>query len=209
MQVNTNTYSSIASSKQVSNTKADENTKDSNVKSANSSQSNVSQSTLDKLSSLGGRGLTQLYYIEFSQQTMNAAFGNTNAQSGFSDLLSGFNTQRASSILSQIDFASLGYTGKNPLDMNIDELNDLLGENGFFGVNNTASRIADFVIQGAGDDLEKLQKGFEGMKRGFEEAERMWGSKLPQISQDTISQAIEKVSKRIEELGGNAVDLQA
>ena len=65
------------------------------------------------------------------------------------------------------------------------------------------------MIQGAGDDLEKLQKGFEGMKRGFEEAQRMWGGKLPQISQDTIAQAIEKVSKRVEELGGNAVDFQA
>lgn len=214
MQVNTNTYSSIANSKQVSNTKADENTKDSDVQSANSQQkasqlSQTERDTIEKLSSLGGKGLTQLYFLEFSQQTMSVAFGSSNAQNGIADLLNGFNTEKASSILSQIDFAALGYTGKNPLDMNTNELNELLSENGFFGVDNTANRIADFVIQGAGDDLEKLQKGFEGMKRGFEEAERMWGGKLPQISQDTIAQAIEKVSKRVEELGGNAVDFQA
>ncbi len=206
MQINTNAYSSIVSSKQPS-TKTEESTKDSKVQDANPGQEG--QNSLNRLSSLGGKGLSQLYFVEFSQQTMNIVFGSSSVQGGLTELLSGLDTQKASSILSQIDFAALGYTGKNPLNMNADELGELLGENGFFGVNNTANRIADFVIQGAGGDLEKLQKGFEGMKRGFEEAERMWGKKLPQISQDTIDQATQKVSKHIEELGGNAVDLQA
>lgn len=47
------------------------------------------------------------------------------------------------------------------------------------------------------------------MKQGFEQAEKIWGNKLPQISQDTITKAIEKVSARIKELGGNAVDMNA
>lgn len=208
MQVNTSTYSSVASSRQVSSVKADENTKKSNVKSAGSSQ-NVEQSTLDKLNSLKAKGLTQLYFIEFSQQTMNVALSSANVQSGLTDLLGSPDTQGVSSILSRIDFAALGYVGKNPLDMDTEELNKLLGEDGFFGMNNTASRIADFVIQGAGDDLEKLQKGFEGVKRGFEEAQKMWGGKLPQISQDTMKQTLEKISKHIEELGGKALDLRA
>lgn len=208
MQVNTSTYSSVASSRQVSSVKADENTKKSNVKSAGSSQ-NVEQSTLDKLNSLKAKGLTQLYFIEFSQQTMNVALSSANVQSGLTDLLGSPDTQGVSSILSRIDFAALGYAGKNPLDMDTEELNKLLGEDGFFGMNNTASRIADFVIQGAGDDLEKLQKGFEGVKRGFEEAQKMWGGKLPQISQDTMKQTLEKISKHIEELGGKALDLRA
>ena len=93
--------------------------------------------------------------------------------------------------------------------MDKSELNALVSEDGFFGVENTASRIADFVISGAGDDLAKLQKGFEGMKQGFAQAEKIWGDKLPQISQDTIDKAIEKVSARIKELGGNAVDMNA
>lgn len=208
MQVNTSTYSSVASSRQVSSVKADENTKKSNVKSAGSSQ-NVEQSTLDKLNSLKAKGLTQLYFIEFSQQTMNVALSSANVQSGLTDLLGSPDTQGVSSTLSRIDFAALGYVGKNPLDMDTEELNKLLGEDGFFGMNNTASRIADFVIQGAGDDLEKLQKGFEGVKRGFEEAQKMWGGKLPQISQDTMKQTLEKISKHIEELGGKALDLRA
>ncbi|EHE0559387.1 hypothetical protein [Campylobacter upsaliensis] len=202
MQVNT--YANVASiTHAVSNKKAnvESSTQTINLQSANLKD----EETLNKLNSLGGKGLSQLYFMEFAQQSINAIFGNTNAQAGVSNLLDG----TAESILSKIDFAGLGYMGKSPLAMNQDELKELVGENGFFGVANTANRIADFVIQGAGDDPQKLQKGFEGMKKGFEEAQNLWGGKLPQISQDTINQALEKVSKRIDELGGQTLNLEA
>ncbi|EQB3222819.1 hypothetical protein ACYI3B_001788 [Campylobacter upsaliensis] len=203
MQVNT--YANVASiTHAVSNKKA--NNVESSTQTMNLQSANLKDGeTLNKLNSLGGKGLSQLYFMEFAQQSMNAIFGNTNAQAGVSNLLGG----TAESILSKIDFAGLGYMGKSPLAMNQDELKELVGENGFFGVANTANRIADFVIQGAGDDPQKLQKGFEGMKKGFEEAQNLWGGKLPQISQDTINQALEKVSKRIDELGGQTLNLEA
>lgn len=203
MQVNT--YANVASiTHAVSNKKA--NNVESSTQTMNLQSANLKdEETLNKLNSLGGKGLSQLYFMEFAQQSMNAIFGNTNAQAGVSNLLGG----TAESILSKIDFAGLGYMGKSPLAMNQDEFKELVGENGFFGVANTANRIADFVIQGAGDNLEKLQKGFEGMKKGFEEAQNLWGGKLPQISQDTINQALEKVSKRIDELGGQTLNLEA
>ncbi|EAK5561337.1 hypothetical protein DIE45_06920 [Campylobacter upsaliensis] len=203
MQVNT--YANVASiTHAVSNKKA--NNVESSTQTMNLQSANLKdEETLNKLNSLGGKGLSQLYFMEFAQQSMNAIFGNTNAQAGVSNLLGG----TAESILSKIDFVGLGYMGKSPLAMNQDELKELVGENGFFGVANTANRIADFVIQGAGDDPQKLQKGFEGMKKGFEEAQNLWGGKLPQISQDTINQALEKVSKRIDELGGQTLNLEA
>ncbi|EOD4831786.1 hypothetical protein ACJU1S_000969 [Campylobacter upsaliensis] len=203
MQVNT--YANVASiTHAVSNKKA--NNVESSTQTMNLQSANLKdEETLNKLNSLGGKGLSQLYFMELAQQSMNAIFGNTNAQAGVSNLLGG----TAESILSKIDFAGLGYMGKSPLAMNQDELKELVGENGFFGVANTANRIADFVIQGAGDDPQKLQKGFEGMKKGFEEAQNLWGGKLPQISQDTINQALEKVSKRIDELGGQTLNLEA
>lgn len=212
MQVNT--YSNIASmaQTQVSNKKADnnakENTKDTNVQSANSSK-NIDKNTLEKLNALGGKGITQLYMVQFQQQTMSSVFGVSNAQAGIDSLLGGANLNAVKSLLSSIDFSSLGYNGKNPLSMNADELNQLVSENGFFGIENTANRIADFVINGAGNDVEKLKEGLDGIKRGFEQAEKMWGGKLPQISQDTIDAAIKKVSDRIDELGGKTLDLQA
>lgn len=174
MQVNT--FSNIASMArtQVSNKKADdakENTKDKNVQSANSSK-DVDKNTLEKLNALGGKGITQIYLVQFQQQTMNAVIGSSNAQTGLDSLLNGANLDTAKSILTNIDFASLGYSSKNPLDMNTDELQQLVSEDGFFGVENTANRIADFVIKGGGDDVEKLKKGLEGMKKGFEQAEK-------------------------------------
>lgn len=205
MQVNI--HSNVASIMQVSNKKAD--TKGENsAQSANVQSANLKdEDTLKKLNSLGGKGMTQLYFMEFSKQSMSMVSGNVSAQNA---LLGGLNeAQLASSLLSKIDFSALGYQGKNPLSMNKEELDFLVSEEGFFGVSNTANRIADFVLQGAGDNLEKLKKGFEGMKRGFEQAQNLWGGKLPQISEDTINQAIEKVSKRIDELGGKTLNLQA
>ncbi|EAL2084725.1 hypothetical protein CJM07_05780 [Campylobacter coli] len=192
---------------QVSNKKADgnatENTKDTNVQSANSNQD-----ILDKLNALGGKGISQIYLVQFQQQTMSTVLNTSNAQAGINDLLGGNDLNSVKSMLSDIDFASLGYNGKNPLTMNTDELNQLISEEGFFGIDNTANRIADFVIKGAGNDVEKLKKGLEGIKQGFEQAEKIWGGELPQISQDTIEATIKKVSDRIDELGGKTLDLK-
>ncbi|EAH7023499.1 hypothetical protein ACHIUN_00905 [Campylobacter coli] len=208
MQINT--FSNVASmaQAQVSNKKADgnatENTKDTNVQSANSNQD-----ILDKLNALGGKGISQIYLVQFQQQTMSTVLNTSNAQAGINDLLGGNDLNSVKSMLSDIDFASLDYNGKNPLTMNTDELNQLISEEGFFGIDNTANRIADFVIKGAGNDVEKLKKGLEGIKQGFEQAEKIWGGELPQISQDTIEATIKKVSDRIDELGGKTLDLKA
>ncbi|ECL9106293.1 hypothetical protein FT350_02120 [Campylobacter coli] len=208
MQINT--FSNVASmaQAQVSNKKADgnatENTKDTNVQSANSNQD-----ILDKLNALGGKSISQIYLVQFQQQTMSTVLNTSNAQAGINDLLGGNDLNSVKSMLSDIDFASLGYNGKNPLTMNTDELNQLISEEGFFGIDNTANRIADFVIKGAGNDVEKLKKGLEGIKQGFEQAEKIWGGELPQISQDTIEATIKKVSDRIDELGGKTLDLKA
>lgn len=212
MQVNL--YSNVASitNSQVSNKKANDDsiksTKEYNLQSANTKD--IKQEKLDVLNSLGGKGLTQMYFIEFQQQVFNSTFSNNNAQAGILELMDGeARLEKAKDILSKIDFSSIGYEGKNILDMNSDELNALISEDGFFGVENTANRIADFVINGANGDIQKLQKGLEGMKRGFEEAKNMWGGELPKISQDTIDKALEKVSLEINKLGGNALNLDA
>ena len=209
MQVNsTTTAAATAVATQTSTKSTDEKSaKNANIQSAVSS-SKLDSETIEKLRALGGKGITNYYIAQFQQQTLEISFNNFGSQSSVLDILTG-DSSKATSILSQIDFASIGYTGKNLLAMNSTELNALVSEDGFFGIENTASRIADFVINGAGDDLEKLKKGFEGMKQGFEQAEKIWGDKLPQISQDTIDKAIEKVSARIQELGGNAVNINA
>jgi len=212
MQINLNVAASTLT--QSESKKSEDKSISNATQNANSASQNLSEDSIEKLKSLGGKGITQVYIASFTQQTINITFNNSSAQSGILDILNGGSSvasdiSKAAQAFSNVDFANIGYTGKNPLSMNADELNDLIGENGFFGLENTASRIADFVIKGANGDLEKLQKGFEGMKEGFAQAEKLWGGKLPQLSQDTIDKAIEKVSTRIDELGGKAVNINA
>lgn len=211
MQVNSlvasTTYTQLNAQKDNA-TKKEQSTAIMNALSA-SSTGKLDSETIEQLRQLGGKGITNAFIAQFQQATFSVTIGNFSSQSSLSDLLTQNTTLKAQNILSNIDFSAIGYDGKNILSMNKDELNELVSEKGFFGIENTASRIADFVINGAGDDLDKLKSGFEGMKAGFEQAEKLWGEKLPQISQDTIDKAIAKVSARIDELGGKTVDVQA
>ena len=111
--------------------------------------------------------------------------------------------------MSGVDFKSIGYEGKPITQLSQSEASDLVSENGFFGIANTADRISNFIISAAGDDLQKLEVGKEGMLRGFKEAEKIWGGELPEISQKTIEKATQAVDKRIAELGGNVLSVQA
>ena len=91
-----------------------------------------------------------------------------------------------------------------------EEASDLVAEDGYFGVAKTSQRLADFVIKGGGSDLKMLQAGREGIIKGFKEAEKLWGDKLPEICSRTLDRALEMIDSHIQELGGGAVvDIQA
>ncbi|ADH84998.1 hypothetical protein [Desulfurivibrio alkaliphilus] len=85
----------------------------------------------------------------------------------------------------------------------------LVGKDGYWGVEKTAERLTQFVLKGAGDNLEMLRAGREGLLRGFKEAEKIWGGKLPDISYKTIDKALAAVDERIQQLGGNIIDRAA
>lgn len=102
--------------------------------------------------------------------------------------------------------SDIGYNGKPIAELSQDEAAELVSEDGFFGIAKTSERIANFVINGAGDDLEKLQAGRRGMLQGFNEAEALWGEKLPEISYTTMEKALAMVDARISELGGSVLD---
>lgn len=95
----------------------------------------------------------------------------------------------------------IGYEGKPIAELSQEEAAELVSEDGFFGIEKTAQRIADFVINGASGDEKLMREGREGIIRGFKEAEQMWGGELPEISQKTIDKALESVDKAMHELG--------
>lgn len=128
-------------------------------------------------------------------------FGETretfSAQSGLAHLLQN----------KEFDASSLQYNGRSILDLSPQEATDLVSEDGYYGVQNTADRLSGFVVNGGGTDLDKIRSGREGIIRGFKEAEQLWGGKLPEISYQTLETALAQIDARIQELGGAVIDV--
>ena len=108
-----------------------------------------------------------------------------------------------------LDLEKLQYNGKPLAELSPEEAQTLIAEDGYFGATKTAERIADFVLTGGGDNLERLQAGREGVQRGFQEAEQAWGGKPPEISYQTLTKALEMIDSGINKLGGALVDVRA
>lgn len=70
-----------------------------------------------------------------------------------------------------------------------------IAEDGYFGVDQTSSRIFDFASALAGNDVDKMKEMQEAFEKGFKQAEKTWGGKLPDISYQTQA----AVNKKFEE----------
>lgn len=105
------------------------------------------------------------------------------------------------------DFLSdIGYEGKPISSLSQEEATELVSEDGFFGIKQTSERISQFVIMGSGGDEEMLREGKKGILQGFDEAEKLWGGKLPDIAYETISKAVEMIDKALVEGGFSIID---
>jgi hypothetical protein len=62
---------------------------------------------------------------------------------------------------------------------------EMVGENGYYGVKQTSERILKFAKTFAGDDLDKLELMRSAAKAGFGGARQAWGSEMPSITQQT------------------------
>lgn len=60
-----------------------------------------------------------------------------------------------------------------------------IAEDGYWGVKQTSQRILDFANALTGGDPSQIEKMRNAFKKGYEQAEKTWGGKLPDISQQT------------------------
>lgn len=67
------------------------------------------------------------------------------------------------------------------------EAQQAISEDGYWGVKQTSQRIFDFAYALAGDDPEKMKKMQDAVEKGFEQATKSWGGKLPSITDETHS----------------------
>lgn len=70
-----------------------------------------------------------------------------------------------------------------------------IAEDGYYGVEQTSSRIFDFASALAGDDVDKMKEMQAAFEKGFKKAEKIWGGKLPDICYKTQ----EAVKKKFED----------
>lgn len=62
---------------------------------------------------------------------------------------------------------------------------DDISEDGYWGVKQTSERILDFAKAISGGDSEKAEEMRSAIQKGFKAAAKLWGDKLPDISQRT------------------------
>jgi len=165
-------------------------------KSANSEQKQLSveeeinRSAIKVSISMGAQIILQMME---SKQTVK---DNSSAQKDILDFLSG------KKVSEDFNLANTGYQGKPITELSKEEATQLVGDDGFFGVEKTAQRVSGFVLSFSGDSLEKLEAGRKGIVQGFEDAQKMWGGELPEISHKTQAKTLELIDKRIAELKG-------
>jgi hypothetical protein len=99
--------------------------------------------------------------------------------------------------LSEDDKVGLIYEDRFISDLSTEEAKELISSDGYFGVDKTSQRITDFVLMGAGGDVTLLKAGREGILKGFDEAEKAWGGKLPEISYDTLAKSLEAIDEKM------------
>lgn len=85
--------------------------------------------------------------------------------------------------------AGLAQSPENPM-VDIDAetraaAQELVSEDGYFGVKKTSERLLSFAKAVAGDDPDKIEKMRKAVEKGFKEAEKLWGGELPEISKQT------------------------
>lgn len=140
-------------------------------------------------------------YILMAMNSSSVNESNTLTQASLSskqqdvlDYLSGKETQSGMSL------KDIGYEGKPITELTQDEASSLISENGFFGVTQTSDRVSNFVFSFAGDDLDLLQKGRDGIVQGFEEAKKLFGGELPEISYKTQERTLSLIDEKINSL---------
>lgn len=74
-----------------------------------------------------------------------------------------------------------------------EEAEQLIADDGYFGVERTSDRIVDFAISMAGGDPSRIDAIKAGVEKGFNEAKKAFGDWLPDISYATYDKVMEKL----------------
>ena len=81
-----------------------------------------------------------------------------------------------------------------------------VAEDGYWGVKQTSDRFVEFAKALTGGDPSKADKMIEAIEKGFEQATKAWGGKLPDICSETIKVTKEKLTAWKNEMSQNSTE---
>ena len=198
MQIQNSTNQALNAFKQNATSKVDEGSKEQVAPKTEKSVEEIVNNSAAKVAiSMNAQ------YILFEMNAKAIATGNSVGQAGLNaskDQQSVLDFLSGKGKIDDKNLYDIGYIGKPIMDLSPQEATDLVSENGFFGITQTSDRVSNFVFSFAGDDLEKLQKGRDGIVKGFEEANKMFGGNLPEISYKTQERTLALLDAKIESL---------
>ncbi len=87
-------------------------------------------------------------------------------------------------------------TGDADIDISTltpEEAQDLVADDGYFGVERTSQRIFDLAVGIAGGDVGRIDAIRAGVEKGFQEAKEAMGDWLPDISYETYDAVMQKL----------------
>lgn len=196
MQIQNNTNVAISAFKQNTNATVDKASQGDKTKEK-SLEETINDSAVSVAISMNAQ------YILMAMNSSSLNQDNTLTQASLSsnqqdvlDFLSGKETQSGMSL------KNIGYEGKPITELTQAEAKDLVSEDGFFGVKQTSDRVSNFVFSFAGDNLDLLQKGRDGIVQGFDEAKKLFGGELPEISYKTQERTLALIDEKINSLKG-------
>ncbi|MGB3750517.1 MAG: hydrogenase-4 component G [Arcobacteraceae bacterium] len=193
MQINTNAYTQANETAVQNSNSPQYNPPQSSNKEELTLEEQINKSAVEVSLSMNAQ------IILFAMDAQERSSNNTQAQNSILNFLSGKQTE------GELSLQDIGYEGKPITELSKEEASELVSEDGFFGVVQTSQRVAGFVLGFSGDNLEILEKGREGIVQGFEDAKKMWGGELPEISYQTQARTLELIDAKIAELKGETV----
>lgn len=79
-----------------------------------------------------------------------------------------------------------------------------IAEDGYWGVSQTSDRIFSFAVALSGGDSKKMEEMVKAVEKGFSEATKAWGRKMPAITGDTHSAVMSKFDSWFKDNGSEA-----
>jgi len=117
-------------------------------------------------------------------------------------------TERLRTLVSKL-FAKQGETWDQAFDFLVEideqtraEAQEMVSEDGYFGVKKTTERIIDFAKAISGGDPSKIDLLKDAVIQAFKNAEEIWGGEMPEITKKTYDAVMAEFDKWKNEASG-------